>query len=154
MWVPNVRSAAGIVAGVALVVAVAMRISNAVQYKMLWGFDALYNWHYIDRLTHSWQLPAPDADWSTAHPPLFYYVGGAIARVLADWDRDSKVMVLRLAISGAGLVIAALSVSLVRNSAPNNPRRALLGQELQGEGAGAGDADLGEKQDTERFPHT
>ncbi len=122
----DVRRASGLVAAVALVVGVAMRINNAVQYEMLWGFDALYNWHYIERLTQSWQLPAPDAGWSTAHPPLFYYIGGAIARLLADWDRDSKVIVLRLAVSGAGLIIVALSVALVRKSDPQNPRRALL----------------------------
>ncbi len=126
MPVPTVRRATWLVAAIALIVGVVMRINNAVHYKMLWGFDALYNWHYIERLTRSWQLPAPDADWSTAHPPLFYYVGAAVARLLGDWDRDSKVIVLRLGISAAGLVIAALAVSLVRKSDPENPRRALL----------------------------
>ncbi len=49
----------------------AIRVNNALRYPTNWGFDAKFNWEYIERLMSSWALPAPDAGWATGHPPLF-----------------------------------------------------------------------------------
>jgi hypothetical protein len=103
-----------------------MRVNNAFQYTPLWGFDALYNWRYIERLTKSWELPAPDAGWATAHPPFFYYASAAICRLLEDSSNELKIITLRLLVSAAGIAIAALAVVLVRRVDPDNPRRAVL----------------------------
>lgn len=126
MQVVDGRRATWIAAGAALALAVAIRVHNAFHYTSLWGFDARYNWHYILRLTGSWELPAPDSDWSTAHPPFFYYLGAALCRALGHSSDESKIVALRLLVSAAGLVIAALAVVLVRRTDPNNLRRAVL----------------------------
>ena len=93
-----------LIAGSLMLVGVATRIINAFQYRILWGFDARYNWRYIRHLLHTWELPAPDAGWSTSHPPLFYYLSAAFSRALGPPDRDWNVIALRLMISAIGLV--------------------------------------------------
>ena len=120
------RRATWIAALAALAVAVAMRIHNAVHYTLLWGFDAKFNWRYIQRLTRSWNLPPPDADWSTAHPPLFYYASAAVCRLLEDSSKGTKVIVLRLLVSAAGLVMAGLAFALVRRTNRDDLPRAVI----------------------------
>lgn len=120
------RRATWIAAFVALGVAVAMRVHNAIHYKHLWGFDAKFNWRYIKRLTRSWNLPPPDADWSTAHPPLFYYVNATICRLMEDSTKEFQVIVVRLLVSAAGLAIAGLAFALIRRVNPDDPQRAVL----------------------------
>jgi hypothetical protein len=120
------RRTTWIIAGLALALGVAIRVHNAFHYRMLWGFDALYNWGYIQRLMGSWELPPPDAAWSTAHPPFFYYVSAAICRGLDNPSRSLNVIVLRLLITVAGLSIVWLAVALIRRTDPGNQRRALL----------------------------
>ena len=104
----------------------AIRINNAFRYPTNWGFDAKYNWEYIERLMSSWALPAPDAGWATGHPPLFYYLGAAIGRALGHPDTESTTLAIRLVSAAAGLLTLALAVMLVRRVDPTNPRRALL----------------------------
>jgi hypothetical protein len=113
-------------AGVAALLAIAVRVNNALYYNLFWGFDALYNWRYIQLLKKSWALPAPDLSWSTAHPPLFYYVGGAVCRLLPPMSVYAQVVVLRLLVAAAGLSMAWLAVVLVRRLDPGNERRAVL----------------------------
>jgi 4-amino-4-deoxy-L-arabinose transferase-like glycosyltransferase len=126
VWALDIRRRTWAIAGVALAVAVTVRIHNAFAYKMLWGFDALYNWRYIKYLTHTWTLPAPDAGWATAHPPFFYYLCAAICRGFDHPDLAFNVIVLRLLSSAAGLLTVALAIVLVRRTDPENRRRALL----------------------------
>ena len=38
-------------------VAIAIRVRNALRYPADWGFDATFNWRYIYRLTQDWALP-------------------------------------------------------------------------------------------------
>lgn len=126
MSMPESQLRTWAIAGIALAVGVAIRVHNAFAYKMLWGFDALSNWRYIEYLTQTWVLPAPDAAWSTAHPPLYYYLCAAICRGLDDPDRAFNVIILRLLASAVGLLTVALVVVLVRRTDPDNLRRALL----------------------------
>jgi hypothetical protein len=123
------RRSYALAGGVALLVAIGVRVHNAFHYTSLWGFDALYNWRYIDYLTRSWALPAPEAGWSAAHPPLFYYAGALVARGL-PLGREQEVIVLRLLIAAAGLAIAVLCARAVRRIDPGSPRRALLASGL------------------------
>lgn len=109
-----------------LALGAAMRVYNAFAYNILWGFDARENWRYIELLTRSWALPAPDADWSTAHPPFFYYMSAGIVRLASQPDKDFNVILLRLVGSAVGLVMAALAVQLIRKLAPQEQRRALI----------------------------
>lgn len=57
-----------------------MRANNASVYQLHWGFDAPWNWEYVEHLTRTWELPAPHAGWSYAQPPLFFYGSAALAR--------------------------------------------------------------------------
>lgn len=108
------------------VVGIAMRVNNAIRYPERWGFDGLFNERYIGRLLESFALPAPDSDWSTAHPPLFYYLAAGLARALGVADAEGAIVPARLASSAIGLAMVAIAWRLVRRSAPADPKRALL----------------------------
>ncbi len=113
-------------AGLALV-AVAIRIHNALRYPADWGFDATFNWRYIYRLTQDWTLPSLQAGWSTSDPPLFYYVSALAMRGLAALGaRDAALFVIPLLSTLAGLGIVALAVALARRAAPADPLRSAL----------------------------
>jgi hypothetical protein len=108
-------------------VAVAIRVHNALHYPADWGFDASFNWRYIYRLTQDWALPPAEAGWSTSDPPLFYYASAAVMRGLAALGaRDAAVYVLPLLSALEGLGIVALAVALARRVAPADPLRAAL----------------------------
>jgi 4-amino-4-deoxy-L-arabinose transferase-like glycosyltransferase len=114
------------VAFLLLTLGIAIRVYNAIEYDILWGFDARENWQYVALLTRSWALPAPDAGWSTAHPPFFYYSSASIVRLLPTQDRDLSVIALRLVSSAIGLVMVACAVLLVKKLAGGGDRRSLL----------------------------
>lgn len=111
-------------------VGVLIRINNAVRYPPRWGLDAMFNERYIAGLLQTWALPAPDADWSTAHPPFFYYVSAALSRVLGIADSLDAIVPTRLLSAAAGLGMVALVFWLVRRVDPDNPRRAFLAAAL------------------------
>jgi 4-amino-4-deoxy-L-arabinose transferase-like glycosyltransferase len=103
-----------------------MRVSNAISYPTFHGFDANYNWKYVQHLCGSWELPRPDAGWSFAHPPLFYYLAAVLARALGCAEPEPGVLAVRLVSTAAGLAAIAATVALVRRVDPGNERRALL----------------------------
>ena len=108
-------------------VAVAIRVHNALRYPADWGFDASFNWRYIYRLTQEWTLPPAQAGWSTSDPPLFYYASAVVMRSLAALGaRDAAVFVLPLLSALEGLGVVALAVALVRRAAPADSLRIAL----------------------------
>jgi len=64
-----------------LALALAQRIWNLCFYPPEMGFDADGNWQYIQSLILRWHVPAVDEFWSACHPPFFYAVGAAAARM-------------------------------------------------------------------------
>ena len=113
--------------GLALAVAgVLVRLNNVFRYPTNWGFDARFNWEYIERLMSSWTLPAPDELWASSHPPFFYYLGGAIGRILGTPGVDATVHAVRLVSTLAGLAAVGATFWLVRVADPKRPRRAVL----------------------------
>jgi hypothetical protein len=114
---------AGLLAGVGI----AIRVHNAIRYPVDWGFDASFNWRYIQRLIRDWSLPAPDATWATADPPLYFYLCALIARSAdAAGDINAAKIAIPLLSTLAGLAVVALAVALVRRSDADDGRRALL----------------------------
>lgn len=111
-------------------IGIAIRVNNALHYPPRWGFDAMFNERYVGRLLESWALPAPHADWSTAHPPLYYYLSAAIGRALGCADSLMAIVPTRLVGTLAGLSSVALAVALVRRVNPAGERRALLAAAL------------------------
>ncbi len=108
-------------------VAIAIRVYNALHYPPDWGFDASFSWQYIHSLTRSWSLPPPEAGWSTSDPPLFYYASAAVMRGLtALGARDAVVYTLPLLSVLEGLGIVALAVALARRESPADSLRAAL----------------------------
>jgi hypothetical protein len=111
--------------------AAAVRVNNALRFRSVNGFDAAENIEYVKMLLRSWRLPAPDAAWATAHPPLFYYLSAAITRLSLVFDsRLLTEAAIPLLGSAAGLVTAGLAFVLVRRLAPDDPRRATLAAAL------------------------
>jgi 4-amino-4-deoxy-L-arabinose transferase-like glycosyltransferase len=116
---------------VALVaIAIAMRVSNAIQYPLLHGFDEVGNWRFIQLLEHSFALPDPESDWSTAHPPFFYAAAAALCRLLPEASVEAQIVAVRLGVSAVGLGLALAVALFVRRAAPQDPRRALLAAAL------------------------
>ena len=109
-----------------LAVGIGLRVSNAFRYPPNMGFDAKFNWEYIERLMGSWELPAPDAIWASAHPPLFYYLAAAMGRALGHPDMDTMFVAVRLLGASAGLVAVGLAVWLIHRTDPGNRPRALI----------------------------
>jgi len=114
--------------------ATGIRINNAIVYPLHYGFDAPANWDYIARLLTSWRLPTPGEGWSTAHPPLFYYlsalVGRALGGVLGGIDKQTITVVVRLLSSAIGLAGIALAVIWVRHCDPGNRLRSTIAAAL------------------------
>lgn len=111
-------------------VGVGMRIHNAIRYPERWGYDGLFNERYVGRLLTSFDLPAPDTDWSTAHPPLFYYLAAGLGRLLGIADSLDVIVPARLASTAIGLVMVVLAWRLVRRTHPEAPGRAMLAAAL------------------------
>lgn len=103
------------------------RLINALGYKTRLGFDAVENVEYIERLMHSWALPAPDAAWATSHPPLFYYFFAALGRAFATLGQPEVLLKVIPLLGGmASLATAWLASSLVRRMYPEQELRALI----------------------------
>ena len=125
------RPGAWALAGLLILAAgVLIRVSNAFNYPINLGFDAPENWRYIHSLMHDWSLPAPGEDWSTSHPPLFYYFGAILGRLTDSHTADPAAITIRLTSSAIGLLPVCLSFWLVRRVAPEDGRRAWLAAAL------------------------
>jgi hypothetical protein len=120
------------VLGVAAVLAVgaAQRVWNVLHYPVFMGFDAKGNWEYIEMLLARWALPAPDAGWSTAHPPLFYALGAALGRLQHTTDAESVGPAVALASAAIGLAAVAATAWLVRRHLGGSVRRTVLATAL------------------------
>lgn len=113
--------------GLLVLVAVAVRLNNALRYPPDWGFDASFNWRYIYRMSRDWALPDPAAGWSTGDPPLYFFLSALVWRGLEGLGgRDLVLQALPLLSTLFGLAVAGLAVLLVRRTDPENPRRAWL----------------------------
>ena len=112
--------------GIALaLVAIAMRVHNANSYLLHYGFDAVFNWDYVAMLIEFWALPDPEIGWSTARPPLFFYLGGLLARIFGPAPEDA-VPVIRLVSSFIGLGAIAVCVQYARAVSGGNAKRAVF----------------------------
>jgi hypothetical protein len=112
-----------VIASVAIaLLGLAIRVHNAFDYPIDKGFDALANWEYVELLTDAW-LPAPDAGWSTAHPPLFYWLVEATRRAVGDGDKAGSIHAARVVNALLGVLMAALAGILVLRNDPENMRR-------------------------------
>ena len=122
------RGSSAFVAGVILLalVAGAMRANNASVYQLHWGFDAPWNWEYVEHLTHTWELPAPHEGWSYAQPPLFFYGSAVLARAMDGASKRDVTRAIRGVSSGVGLLAIALAVFYVARAAPGDPKRWFL----------------------------
>jgi hypothetical protein len=103
-----------------------IRLHNALAYPWQWGFDAPFNWDYIERLLTVQTLPAPDESWASGHPPLFYYAAAGLVQVLGRPYPGAAVAAIRLVSSAAGLATAGLAAWLVTRLDPGATTRAML----------------------------
>jgi 4-amino-4-deoxy-L-arabinose transferase-like glycosyltransferase len=104
---------------------IAIRVHNAIAYPAGKGFDATANWEYVARLREGLALPAPDAFWAAAHPPLYYWLAAALDALLGRNDL-ATIVATRLLGSALGLLAIGAAVWLVRRLDPTSPRRAFL----------------------------
>lgn len=122
----SARALAGLGA-LLLLVGVGIRINNALRFRADLGFDAVGNLQYLQHLQSTWALPSPEALWSSAHPPFFYYCAASIWRGLSAAGLEALVLpVLALAISAVGLLVVAAIVYWLRRADPDDGLRSLL----------------------------
>ena len=113
-----------------LALGAAQRIWNVLHYPVFMGFDAKGNWEYIELLLRRFELPAPDAGWSTAHPPLFYALGAALGAVQSAPTEDSVGRPTALLCAAFGLAAVAATAWLVHRLSGGNARRTVLAAAL------------------------
>jgi len=99
-----------------------MRVHNASHFFIDHGFDATFNWEYVDQLTRQWALPAPDEHWSAARPPAFFYLAGAIARKVGP-TRVEAIHAVRLVSSAFGLLAVVAGLALIAKLAAGDGLR-------------------------------
>ena len=120
---PHARFGAWTIAGaIVAVLGVGMRLHNAFAYPVGKGFDAAANWEYIAALLERWQLPDPAAIWAASHPPLFYWIAGALGAVITDGSESALVPWIRLVGAALGLMAIAWGWQTVR-ALDVDPRR-------------------------------
>src|SRR3990172_9728695 len=110
--------------GVAVGAAVGVRLWNALEGPLLWGYDAWGHVAYALFLDLYRALPWADRGWSYFHPPLHYLFGWALAQL-----GSGEVLMRGLALVGsaASLATAALAAWIVPAVAPERPALALVG---------------------------
>jgi 4-amino-4-deoxy-L-arabinose transferase-like glycosyltransferase len=123
------RSGAGLGVAALLALGAVQRVWNALHYPVFMGFDAPGNWAYIEMLLQRWALPAPDAGWSTAHPPLFYALGAGLGRLSDAADPESVGRPLVLLSAAFGLAAIAATAWLVHRQG-GGARRTVLAAAL------------------------
>jgi len=106
-------------------IAIAMRVHNAFGYFLHYGFDALFNWDYVAILIETWVLPDPEIGWSTARPPLFFHLGGLLARAFGPAP-ENAVPFIRLLSSAIGLGAIGVCVQYARQQSGGDAKRAVL----------------------------
>jgi hypothetical protein len=114
-----------IAAAALVLLGLVIRVHNAFDYPLDKGFDSLANWEYVELLSEQW-LPAPDAGWSTAHPPLFYWIVAGARRLAGDGGKPTAVHAVRVVNALLGVAMAALAAALVLRNDPGNLRRIFL----------------------------
>jgi len=106
------------------------RIWNALHYPVRMGFDAAGNWDYIEILLRHGALPAPDAGWSTAHPPLFYALGAAVGSLQNAPTAESVGPLVVLGSAAIGLAAVAATAALVHRLSDGDWLRTALAASL------------------------
>lgn len=106
-----------------------LRVHNAFGYWLNTGYDAPFNWDYIVNLTTSWKLPHPESHWSAARPPLFFYMGGALAREFGPRPAPS-IWAIRIVSSAFGLFAIGFSAWIIRRASPLDLRRVAIASGL------------------------
>ncbi|MCZ6783883.1 MAG: hypothetical protein O7G30_11315 [Proteobacteria bacterium] len=108
------------------ILGMAIRLGNALRYPIDMGYDAAFHWQYIALLMRGFTVPAPDAGWAMAHPPLFYWLGAGLGELLGEPPRAITIGAVRVVSSVVGLLAIASAVALVRRADPGNPPRAFI----------------------------
>ena len=108
--------------GVALGVAVGVRLWNALEGPRMWGYDAWGHVAYVLFLDLYASLPWADQGWSYFHPPLHYGLGWLLAQAASG---EVLMRGLSLLGSAASLGTAGLAAWLARAVAPQRPGLAL-----------------------------
>ena len=109
-----------------LALGAAQRVWNVLHYPVFMGFDAKGNWEYIGMLMERFALPAPDAGWSTAHPPLFYALAAGIGALQAAPNEESVGRPVVLLCAALGLAAVGATARLVYELSGGSLRRTVL----------------------------
>lgn len=108
----------------AIGVSAGVRLWNALQGPLMWGYDAWGHVAYVLFLDLYQAVPWADQGWSYFHPPFHYLLGW-----LLTLPGDAEVLVRGLSVWGSSMSLgtAAVAAWLLRRTHPERPGLALLG---------------------------
>jgi len=112
--------------GAMLLVAVLVRLSNAITFPSLRAFDGFGHFTYIWFMADQWRVPLATTGWSFFHPPLYYALMASIWTVLAPLDPVVRLSVGTGLIAMIGLIHGVVAYALARATFPDKPIVALL----------------------------
>ena len=107
-----------VLATVAVVVALAVRVHNALTFPPLRGYDGFGHFTYVWYVAATGHVPLPTEGWSFFHPPLYYALMAVLWRALAGVDPLLRLHMGSLLMAVLSLTHAAVLWVIVRRCFP------------------------------------
>lgn len=99
-----------IVLGCILIPSVFLRVSNALEFPIMKGYDA--NWHfiYIISVAQYAKFPLPETSFEFYQPPLYYFFAGAIFNIMSKIGANAVAVGLKMLSAVMSFILALISV--------------------------------------------
>jgi 4-amino-4-deoxy-L-arabinose transferase-like glycosyltransferase len=110
-----------VAAGALVLVAIAMRLNNALRYPSLHGYDSYAHATYIWHLLKAQTVPLASDGWGRFHPPLYYLLCAGLWWTLAWLEPRTVLKIISATFSMLGLLSAFVSYRLARMYFPKRP---------------------------------
>lgn len=107
-----------VLASAMTIVALLVRIDNALTFPVLGGYDAFAHFTYIWFLDVTGRIPLADAGWEFFQPPLYYALMTAIWKAFGGFDPELRLRIGTALIAMLGLVQAGVAFAMVRRRFP------------------------------------
>ena len=98
-----------LVASTLILIGVAVRIHNGLQFPVLASYDGFAHFTYIWYLSTTWQIPLPTAGWEFFQPPAYYALMLAFWKALPGMDPLVRLQLGTMFVAILGLAHAAVS---------------------------------------------
>ena len=108
------------IACIMVLVALVVRVRNAIVFPPLLGYDGFGHFTYIWYVSKTWHVPLPTTGWSFFHPPLYYVLMAGLWNGLSSFDPFVRLHVGCVIMGILSLTHAAVVYVLVRRYVPGD----------------------------------